>query len=140
MATYSYTLDLAALTVIRTTQHGEAFDLNAGAPCESTDDLRALAVELYEQGFYSATVRDDLLAALPTVDLLVYGQGGDDDTRITLRANPDGWRWMDADGNDTEVSANSAVQALGAAIAAWGTSGLHGVSEAFEVIASGGRA
>ena len=134
METYSYTLDLSALTVIRTTLHGEALDLNAGVPCESIDDLRALIAELHEQGFYAGAVRDDLLKKLPTVDLLVYGQGGSDDMGITLRPHPDGWRWMDADGNDTEISGATAVQALGAAIAAWGTGGLHDVAEVFEVI------
>ena len=131
----AYTLDLDNLTVIRTDDNGERFDLNAdGAPCETVEDLRAFVVELHEQGFYSATVRDDLLGKLPTVDLLVYGEGGSDDMGITLRPHPDGWRWMDADGNDTEISGATAVQALGAAIAAWGTGGLHDVAEAFEVI------
>lgn len=141
METYSYTLDLANLTVLHTDEDGEKTDLGEyGPPCETVEDLRVLIEELHQGGWFMATECERLLSALPTVDLLVYGEGGSDDMRITLHAHPDGWRWLDANGNDTEVSGGSAVQALDAAIAAWGTSGLNGVPEAFEGIAGWGRA
>jgi hypothetical protein len=58
----AYKLDLAHLTVLRTDEDGEVFDLNAdGEPCTTMDDLRTFIVELCTQGFYNAATRDALL-------------------------------------------------------------------------------
>lgn len=63
--TSTYRIDTTDMTVIRTDEHGERFDLNAGGePCESTADLAAFVRELHTQGAYDADVRDALLADL----------------------------------------------------------------------------
>ncbi len=61
----TYSLDLAALTVLATDAAGETFDLNAsGLPCATVDDLAAWIRELHEQGAYDADTRDALLSEL----------------------------------------------------------------------------
>jgi hypothetical protein len=59
----TYSLDIAALTVIATDAHGERHDLNAGgAPCVTLDDLRSLVSQLGDQGAYDDVTTDALLA------------------------------------------------------------------------------
>ena len=57
-----YTADLTALTIIRTNEHGEDFDLNAdGMPCTNLGDLHSFIVELFEQSYFSGLTRDMLI-------------------------------------------------------------------------------
>jgi len=50
------------LTVIRTDEHGECFDLNAaGEPCRDVRELREFIETLHEQGAFSDDVRRDLI-------------------------------------------------------------------------------
>ena len=55
-------------TVIHTDRHGEEHDLSAQNPCESVADLQGFIRELHEQGFFSESVRDDLLNEVPELN------------------------------------------------------------------------
>lgn len=63
--TSTYSIDIDALTVIRTTSEGETFDLTGdGEPCQDVGQLRAFVSELRRQGFYGRDVEAELLADL----------------------------------------------------------------------------
>jgi len=67
MTTDTYRVDLSALTVIHTDEHGEDFDLNAGGePCGDEAGLEDFIRELHTQGAYDAATRDALLAEVNT--------------------------------------------------------------------------
>lgn len=60
----TYTVDLTALTVLATDEHGETYDLNArGEPCRTVGDLRAFIRELYSVGAFDADTMAALLVA-----------------------------------------------------------------------------
>lgn len=49
----TYSIDTDALTVIRTDEHGEQYDLNAeGEPCEDVAELRDFISTLHQQGAF----------------------------------------------------------------------------------------
>jgi hypothetical protein len=51
--TSTYSIDTDALTVIRTDEHGEQYDLNAeGESCENVAELREFVSTLYQQGVF----------------------------------------------------------------------------------------
>jgi hypothetical protein len=132
-----YTLNLAALTVTRTDPNGEQYDLNAnGEPCKGIDDLRAFVVELNEQGFYAAAVRDDLLGKLPTITATVVVDGAE--YPVTLRAQADAWRWFNEQGSDLELSGATAAEAVEAAFDCWGSS-VIGIFDALDTARTFGR-
>lgn len=54
-------------TVIHTDRHGD-HDLSAENPCETLAELRDFIGEMHDQGFFSESVRDDLLNEVPELN------------------------------------------------------------------------
>ena len=75
-------------------------------------------------------------AATNPITLTVAAKGiPDSDVQIELRHDKDGrWRWYEQadDDFDTEISGGTPMEALDAAIAAWGAFDLSGIEEAAE--------
>lgn len=73
------------------------------------------------------------------ITLTVAARGiADSDVRVEMRHDKDGrWRWYEQadDDFDTEISGATPMEALDAAIAAWGAFDLSGIEEAAELAA-----
>jgi len=73
-----HTLDLAALTVIASDQHGNVLDMTEGAQLQTPQQLRAFIAAACKLGAFSSATRDQLIRDTFT----------DGDTRIGL--SPEG--------------------------------------------------